>query len=62
MSEDEMTNGELTRTLVRIERKLDEVTSDHEKRLRTVERWMWTAAGTGLVGAAAGLSALLNGG
>lgn len=60
--DDLLSTGELTRSLARIERKLDEVTSDHEKRLRAVERWMWTAMGFGGVGAASGIAALFGGG
>lgn len=61
---EEVTTGELGRSLQRIEAKLDQVTGDHEQRLRRVERWMWTAMGLAAAGAASGLAsvvAALNG-
>ncbi len=58
---EEMTIGELGRTIARIEVKLERLVYDHEKRLRTLERWMWGAAGTGAVGAATGAAAFLVG-
>jgi hypothetical protein len=61
MSDDEMTFGELSRILGRIEKKLDEVTNDHERRLRAVERWMWTAMGLSAAGAGTGIWSLLGG-
>lgn len=41
MTDDDVTLGELGRSLARIEAKVDTVTGDHEKRLRAVERWMY---------------------
>lgn len=61
MNEDEMTNGEIVRLLLRMEKKLDEVTSDHEKRIRALERWVWGAAGAGGIGALSGLAAFFGG-
>jgi hypothetical protein len=55
---DEVTNSELSRSLVRIEQKLDTVTGDHERRLRTVERWMYVAMGLGGAGAASGVATM----
>ena len=68
-----MSNEEIARSLDRIERNIEtfkvemkaemgKVTDDHERRIRLVERWMWTAMGAGLVGAGSGLAALLTGG
>jgi hypothetical protein len=56
-----MTPGEIARSLRRIETKLEEVTGDHEKRLRAIERWMYGAAGAGGLGALTGLMALFGG-
>jgi hypothetical protein len=59
MQHDEVTNSELSRSLVRIESKLDRATDDHEQRLRRVERWMWTALGVSGVGGVTGVGAFL---
>lgn len=53
--------GELGRSLIRIERKLDGSLADHETRLRALERWMYVAIGSGAAGAAAGIGALIQG-
>lgn len=58
---EEVTTGELARSLQRIEGKLDQVTSDHEQRLRRVERWMWTTMALSIAGGASGLASLLTG-
>lgn len=55
----EVTNAELGRSLVRIEGKLDTVTSDHERRIRTLERWMYVNVGLAVAGATSGLGGLL---
>ena len=47
---EEVTNSELSRSLVRIEQKLDNVTGDHEQRLRRIERWVYIAVGLGSAG------------
>lgn len=71
--EDGVTFGEVVRgirdikadiALFKAEMKAEmgKVTDDHEKRLRTVERWMWTALGASLVGAGSGIWSLLGGG
>lgn len=70
---DEPTNAELARAIgriesemasgfARLERKMDEVTGDHEKRLRALERWMWTCIGLSLTGALSGITAFFGGG
>lgn len=62
-AEDEgVTLGEMNRNLRELKVMVAENISDHEKRLRVVERWMWTALGASLVGAGSGLFALLGGG
>ena len=58
---DDVTMAELARSMQRIESKLDQAIGDHEKRLRRLEQWVWTAAGAGGVGALSGISALLGG-
>lgn len=57
---DEVTNAELSRSLVRIETKLDRATDDHELRLRRVERVMYVALGLAAAGATSGLGALIT--
>lgn len=56
----EMTQGELTRWLSRVESKLDKVANDHENRLRRTERVMYVAIGLALAGGISGGSALLG--
>ena len=55
-----VTNAELSRSLVRIESKLDRATDDHELRIRRLERYMYTAVGLALAGAASGVTGLLT--
>lgn len=57
---EEVTNSELSRSLVRIESKLDKVAEDHEMRLRRTERMMYVAIGLAAAGATSGLGALLT--
>lgn len=45
MPDDEMTHGELSRWLERVEGKLDKQLDDHETRLRKVEKFMYVATG-----------------
>lgn len=68
VSDDGITLAEMGRAINRIERKLDGVTGDHEKRLRELERqnatlrgWLIGAAAAGGLGAASGLTALVSG-
>jgi hypothetical protein len=56
-----VTNDELVRTMDRIERKLDMITTDHESRLRRIERAVWVMTGVGGVGITSGVGALLQG-
>ncbi len=54
MKEEDLTMGEIGRTIVRIETKLDRMYGDHEGRLRRVEAWMYAipaAIITGVIGA-----------
>ena len=57
----EVTNAELSRSLTRIELKLDSVTSDHESRLRRVERWMYVTMGLAATGATSGVLSMIVG-
>lgn len=61
MTVTEMTNGELGRWLSRIESKLDRAMDDHERRLRSVERWMYALPPT-LILALASMGVALFGG
>lgn len=56
----DITMGEMGRTVARIEHKLDQMVEDHEKRIRTIEKWMWGLAGLGGAGAASGVGALIQ--
>lgn len=56
----EFTMGEVARTMQRIETKLDAVTSDHEKRLRSLERWMYLLPPTVLSSLAAVVVTLMS--
>lgn len=55
---DDVTPGELGRWLTRVERKLDLVTDDHERRIRRLELIMYV--GTGVVVAGGGGAALVQ--
>lgn len=59
MSE-EITNAELARLLMRIERKLDEAVGDHEQRIRKLERNLYVASGLSMAGGT-GFGTLLSG-
>lgn len=52
--------GSIERQLERIERKLDKVTDDHEKRIRALERSLWLAGGIALVGGGGGAVSVLS--
>lgn len=58
--DDDLTLGELGRSLVRIEQKLDQAIGDHENRLRRVERVMWVALGLAAAGGVSGIGTLLS--
>ncbi len=57
---DEVTNSELSRSLTRIELKLDKVSDDHELRLRRIERVSYIALGLAVAGASTGFSSLIS--
>ena len=57
---EEVTNGELARSLTRIESKLDKVSDDHETRLRPIERISYIALGLAVAGASTGFSSLIS--
>lgn len=57
---EEVTNSELSRSLVRIEAKLDKVTEDHEARLRRVEKILYVALGMAVAGMTSGMGAFLS--
>ena len=61
MTTPDITQGELSRWLGRVERKLDKVADDHEVRLRRTERIMYVALGLALAGGASGIGALVGG-
>ena len=56
----DVSNGELSRWLTRVEHKLDKVSNDHENRLRRTERAMYVAMGLALAGGVSGIGALLG--
>lgn len=60
MTPGEITNGEMSRWLERVEKKLDRVTDDHEARLRRVERAMYVSVGLAAAGATSGVGAMLS--
>jgi hypothetical protein len=62
MSGDDVTLGELRRTLGRIELRQESVVQDHEARLRRVERWVYAVPPAIIVSAAAIIVAIVRGG
>lgn len=62
MSGEDVTLGELRRTLARIELRQEDVVRDHEVRLRRVERWVYAVPPTIIVAASAVIVSLLRGG
>ena len=60
MSDEGVTNSELSRALTRIEAQLGQVTGDHEIRLRRVERWVWIATGMSAAGMLSGVIAAVQ--
>lgn len=62
MSDEVVSNAELARLIVRMEQKVEHVYTDHEVRLRRLERIIWTMSGLAGAGAATGASALLTSG
>jgi hypothetical protein len=59
MAHDEVTNSELSRSLTRIELKLDKVSEDHEKRIRNVERMLYITLGLASAGATSGIGSFI---
>lgn len=57
---EEVTNAELSRSLARIELKLDGVAQDHEKRIRNVERMLYITLGLASAGATSGVGAFIS--
>jgi len=57
---EDVSNAELSRSLVRIESKLDRETDDHELRIRRVERYVYVALGLATAGAASGIGTLIS--
>lgn len=45
-TEEPITLGEIYRTLVRVEKHIADVRSDHEQRIRKVERWVYAVPPT----------------
>lgn len=58
MTAPEISNGEMRRWLERVESKLDTAISDHEDRIRRVERAMYVSVGLAAAGATSGMGAL----
>lgn len=61
MNTDEVTMGEIVRSLQRIEARLDTVTGDHEARLRKVERWVYAVPPTLILAGGSVLAAIFKG-
>jgi hypothetical protein len=57
---DDVTLGEVVRSLQRIERALDTVTGDHEARLRKVERWVYAVPPTLMLAVASVIAGVLR--
>lgn len=57
---DEVTSGEIVRSLQRIEARLDTVTGDHETRLRNVERWVYAIPPTLILAGGSVLAAIFR--
>ncbi|MGH8950150.1 MAG: hypothetical protein ACRDX9_01885 [Acidimicrobiia bacterium] len=62
MSGEDVTLGELRRTLARIELRQEDVIRDHELRLRRVERWVYGIPPTVVAAVAAVVIAILRSG
>lgn len=56
----DVTNGELARSLDRVEKKLDKVGNDHETRIRKSERMSWAFAGVAATGGATGIGSFIS--
>ena len=57
---DDTTIGEVIRAISRIEKKLDRITSDHEDRLRRLEKAVWIMTGVSATGVSTGIAALIQ--
>ncbi len=55
---EDVTLGEIGRTLVRIEQRLDKLGDDHETRLRRVEKWVYAVPPTLILAAASVIAAI----
>lgn len=60
MPSEEVTLGEIARSLQRMELRLDTVTGDHETRLRKVERWVYAVPPTLVLAGGAVLAELFS--
>lgn len=58
----EPTQGEIVRSLLRIEAKIDKIGDDHEQRLRRVERWLYALPPTFLLAVVSLVAAAMGGG
>lgn len=58
---DDVSLGELGRSLQRIELRLDVVTGDHETRLRKVERWVYAVPPALILAGASVVASVFNG-
>lgn len=60
MAEEDVTLGEVARSLARIEGKVDTITGDHERRLRDLEKWKYALPPTVAVAAASVIAAIFK--
>lgn len=58
VGDDDVSSAEIVRTLKRIEARLEQVTGDHEQRLRKVERWVYAVPPTLILAVASIIAAV----
>ena len=61
-SSEDFTMGEISRTMTRMDARMERVIDDHEARLRRVERWMYVLPPTVITAGAAVILAIVRGG
>lgn len=60
MVDEEVTLGEVVRSLTRIEARLDSKMDDHERRLRDLEKWKYALPPTVAIAAASVIAAIFQ--